>query len=234
VSYTDKIISYLMENRVTTTEVSDAMGKEGLLPGIMPINSGMYKVGRVRCIFTANESNYDVHEQIKHVEKDDVIILFTHNCGERAIIGELIAKYSLLYKRATAFIVDGKVRDIAGLKRENYAIWSNGSSPIGCFNRPTDHFPVDQRKALEDQYNGGIAVCDEGGVVIIPTSLHSEQMLQKLEQIELQEDLWFFCLDTLKWDTKRIVCDKDYLADKDIPEVFRDHLSRLSQPLDKR
>lgn len=234
-SITEKMINFILENRVTTTEVSDAMGKEGLLAGITPINSGMFRVGKVRCVFTANESNYDVHEQIKSVQKDDVIIIFTHNCGERAIIGELIAKYSLLYKRAAAMVVEGKVRDIAGLKRENYPIWSKGNSPIGCFNRPVDHYPADLRKEIEEKYEGAIAVCDEGGVVIVPKRLHTEEMLQRLEQIELQEDLWFFCLDTLKWDTKRIVCDKDYLKDHpDIPAVFKEHLVKLSQPLDKR
>ena len=59
-------------------------------------------------------------------------------------------------------------------------------------------------------------------------------MLKKLEKIELQEDIWFFCLDTLKWDTKKIVCDKDYLKEtKMIPEKYQEFLEELSRPLDK-
>lgn len=232
-NYTEKLISYLQENRVTTTEVSDAMGKEGLIPNVMPINSGMYRAGRVRCVFAANESNYDVHEQIKEVAKDDVVIVFTHNCGDRSIIGELVAKYTLLYRRALALVVEGNVRDIGGLKRENYPIWAKGSSPIGCFNTPADGFPEDEKKEVYSKYNGGIAVCDDGGVVVIPKELHTAEMLKRLEQIELQEDVWFFCLDTLKWDTKKIVCDKEYLNEvNDIPNAFKVHLAKLSKPLD--
>jgi 4-hydroxy-4-methyl-2-oxoglutarate aldolase len=233
--YASKILDFIQENRVNTTEVSDALGKTGLIPSVLPINEGQFRVGKVRCVFTANMSNYDVHEQIKHVEKDDVVIVFTHNCEGRSIIGELMAKYTLLYRRASAMIIQGTIRDVAAVKREKFSIWSTGVSPIGCFNIIADPFPAEKRQEILDQYEGGIAVCDDGGVVVIPKSLHNADMLEKLERIEMQEDVWFFCLDALKWDTKKIVCDKAYLNELEhLPEIFKSKAASLSKPLDKK
>ena len=92
-NYKDKIIEFCKKNRVSTTEVADALGKSGVLEGLKPINENFYKVGKVRTIFTANNSNFSVHEQIIDVDDGDVVIIFAHNCNERAIIGDLIAKF---------------------------------------------------------------------------------------------------------------------------------------------
>lgn len=45
---TDEIIDYLIRNRVSTTEVTDAMGKTGVMPGLYPINRGQYKAGKIK------------------------------------------------------------------------------------------------------------------------------------------------------------------------------------------
>lgn len=232
-NYTQEIIEFIKSNRVTTTEISDALGKTGVLPGIYPVNSEQFRVGKVRCVFTANNSNWDVHEQIRDVQKDDVVIIFTHNIDGRAIIGELVAKYTLLYRGASAIVINGQLRDVGAVKREKFSIWCTGINPVGCFNAKVDPFPENLKNEILAKYEGGIAVCDDGGVVVIEKQYHNADMLEKLDRIEIQEDLWFFCLDTLKWDTKKIVCDKAYLKETDvIPEIFKDKMAQLSKPLD--
>jgi regulator of RNase E activity RraA len=68
---------------------------------------------------------------------------------ERAIIGELIAKFILLYRGAVAVIVKGLVRDGAALRRYRYAVWSEGFSPLGCFNAKNGDFPIELEKKYE-------------------------------------------------------------------------------------
>lgn len=52
-------------------------------------------------------------------------------------------------------------------------------------------------------------------------------------QFEMQEDIWFYCLDTLKWDTKKIVCDKAYLTEQDLlSSVHINQLQELNKSLD--
>jgi 4-hydroxy-4-methyl-2-oxoglutarate aldolase len=235
VSYTDKILNFCIENRVSTTEVADALGKSGVLPKVAPINTEQFRVGPVRAIFTANNSNYSVHDQIRDVKKGEVVIIFAHQCDGRSIVGDLVSKFILLYKGAAALVVQGTVRDAAALRRESYAVWSEGVSPLGCFNIPSEPYPQELEMQMRAAYEGGVAVCDDGGVTVIPRDKLNEEMLTRLRRIEMQEDVWFFCLDTLKWDTKKIVCDKAYLTEQGLlSSIHIEQLNELSQPLDNK
>lgn len=226
-NYKNEIINLIKKNRISTTEVADALGKNGVLPQVLPIKNDFFRVGPVKCIFTANESNWAVHEQVRDVSAGDIVIVYTHNCNGRAILGDLVAKFVLLYQQAEALVVDGPIRDVAALRRENFPVWSRGVNPVGCFNKVVDPFPAELEQEIRDKVEGGVAVCDDGGVVIIPKSKINEQMLGRLNRIEMQEDIWFFCLDTLKWDTKKIVCDKAYLTETNL--LAHAHLEQLRE-----
>ena len=156
-----------------------------------------------------------------------------YQCNNLAIIGDLITKYTLLYRGAEAVVVQGMVRDAAKLRREGFSVWSDGVSPLGCHNRPTESYPKELEFEMRKKYEGGIAVCDDGGVTVIPPNRINADTLERLQQIEMQEDIWFFCLDTLKWDTKKIVCDKDYLKESDLfSKVHLERITVLKRPLD--
>lgn len=231
---TDQMIDFITENRVSTTEVADALGKTGALPKVLPLLPNTHEVGRIRCIFTANNSNYPVHEQIKAIQKGEIVIIFTHNCEERAILGDLVSKFILLYKGAKALVIDGMIRDVSAIKREGFKVWSTGVSPIGCFNKLVEPFPKDLEQEIRKKYEGAVATCDDAGVVIIENDLINEETLNRLHRIEMQEDIWFFCLDVLKWDTKKIVCDKAYLTETDLlSSTHIEKLKELNKPLDK-
>lgn len=207
-----KIIDYIRRNRVSTTEVADCLGKTGVLSNIMPINKGHFKVGNVKWIYAYDDSNYPVHDQIRTTQESDIVFIEAFNCGERAIIGDLVSKYILLYLQAQAIVCNTKFRDAASLLKENYPIWCTGFTPVGCFNKkPAKEFDQIVVKEHYDKYNGSIAVCDDCGVVIIPKEYHNEEFLKKLHAIEEQEDIWFDRLDHYKETTFEIVCLKTYL-----------------------
>ena len=208
----NKIIDYIKRNRVSTTEVADCLGKSGVLSGVQSISEGCYRVGEVKWVYGIDESNWSVHEQIQDAGEGQVVFIETINCGNRAIIGELVAKYLLIYKQIAAIVSNSPFRDINSLLKEKYAIWCNGFSPIGCFNEQRNdeqytNWICDHKK----EYDGTIAVCDDSGVVIIPKSCLNKEFYDKLIFIEKQEDIWFDCLDRLKWSTYDIVCKKKYL-----------------------
>lgn len=211
----DRIIDYIRRNRVCTTEVADCLGKSGVLEDVMPINKGHFKVGNVKWVYAWKESNWPVHEQIISTQEGDVVFIEAFECGKRAIIGELVSKYILLYQQAAAIICNTRFRDAAALIRENYPIWCTGFTPVGCFNnKPAEDIPVDIVESHRAKYDGAIAVCDDCGVVIIPKELHTEAFYDKLVAIEAQEDIWFDRLDRKKENTFDIVCLKKYLSEK--------------------
>lgn len=210
----DDIIDYIRRNRCSTTEVADCMGKSGVISGVSAINKRHFRAGTVKWVYAHNNSNWSLHEQIRDVREGEVVLVSAFSCDNRGVLGELVTKYLTLYKQAAAIVVLGKLRDAHKLTKENYPIWSEGFNPAGCFNTNVE-LDVDEKEFARHKslYENSIAVCDDGGVVIIPKELHTAEFLQKLEAIEEQEDIWFECLDRRKWDTFDIVCKKRYLEE---------------------
>lgn len=225
------IIKFCLQNHVSTTEASDALDKSGVFGSVKPINSNIYCVGHVKCVFAANNSNWELHDQLIDINEGDIVVIFTRNIdNNRSVIGELVSKYILLYKQAAAIVVQGSVRDYSALRRSRYPIWSTSTSPLGCFNHTVSPYPVTEVELIKNDYENAIAICDDGGVVIIKSDQVTEHTLERIRQIEVQEDIWFFCLDTLKWNTKDIVCDKRYLDDTDsFSRVHRSYIDSLKE-----
>lgn len=212
INIADQIISKIKKNRISSTEIADCLDKTGAINDVYPLNSGHFRVGKVFWAYAYNESNWEVHEQIRNVKEDEIVIVETFNCKDRAIFGSLVAKFLILYCQASAIVVLGKLRDIPHLIKENWPIWCKGINPVGCYNKkdknPLDKKIVDKRKRY---YEGAIAVCDDTGVVIIPKKVQKHGFLKKLEWIESQEDIWFDCIDRVKWNTFDAVCLKKYM-----------------------
>jgi hypothetical protein len=69
-----------MENRVSTTEVADVLGKSGVIPHMtVAVTNDLYRIGRVRPASATGMSNYLVHEQVRDVQKGEVVIIFTYD-----------------------------------------------------------------------------------------------------------------------------------------------------------
>lgn len=200
-------------NKISTTEVADVLGKTGQIEGVHALNQGMFKVGEVKFIYAINNSNYEVHRQLAESNdiKDKILFVYNVNC-DRAVFGDLVSKYIMLYKRAKAIVINGKLRDAHTLIKEKYPIWLQDVSPIGCINRQNGPDLGEAKyNELKAYYDGSIMVCDDSGVVMIPKEKIDEKLLTKLEFIEFQEDIWFYCIDTLKMSTFDTVCKKKYL-----------------------
>lgn len=208
----DEAINLIEANKISSTEIGDVLGKKGQIEGVHALNKGMFKAGEVAFIYAINNSNYEVHRQLADKDiKGKILFVYNVNC-DKAIFGDLVTKYIMLYKQAKAIVVTGKLRDAHTLIKEQYPIWLEDVSPIGCVNRQNgEDLSIEEYERLKNQYEGSIMVCDDSGVVMIPKEKINEQLLTKLNFIEFQEDIWFYCLDTLKMSTFDIVCKKKYL-----------------------
>ncbi len=207
----EQIIDKIKRNRISTTEIADCMNKSGDLPKAYALNKGHFKVGKVFWVFAYNESNWECHEQLRDAKEDHIVVVEAFNCNQRAIFGSLVSKFLMLYRQTRAIVVCGHLRDAPHLIKEDWPIWMEGVTPIGCFNRKNDK-SLDEKiiKERRKYFDGAIAVCDDSGVVIIPKKFHKKTFLKKLDFIEEQEDIWFDCIDRFKWDTFETVCLKKY------------------------
>ena len=89
---------------------------------------------------------------------------------------------------------------------------------MGCINSE-----VELRESIQEQANlsynkfqDAVIVADDSGVVLIPKEKINDELTKKLEFIELQEDIWFYCVDTLKWSTYDTICRKLYLSNPSV------------------
>ena len=226
----NKTIQLIEENRISSTEVADVLGKQGQVKNVRILNKGQYVVGEAILVYAINNSNYELHKQLSELDlTNKILFVYNVNC-DRAIFGDLVTKYVLLYKRAKAIVVNGILRDAHTLVKENYPIWCKDVSPIGCVNCPNgDDIDADMLKRLKDLYDSSIMVCDDSGVVMIPKEKINEDLLNKLRFIEYQEDIWFYCLDTLKMSTYDIVCKKRYLEDEMMDKRLLERLSMFDE-----
>lgn len=230
-NYLKEALELIEANKISTTEVADVLGKTGQIEGVHALNQGMFKVGEVKFIYAINNSNFEVHRQLAESDdiKDKILFVYNVNC-DRAVFGDLVSKYIMLYKRAKAIVINGKLRDAHTLIKEKYPIWLQDVSPIGCINRPNGP-DLDEAKyqKLKDYYDGSIMVCDDSGVVMIPKDKIDEKLLTKLEFIEFQEDIWFYCVDTLKMSTFDTVCKKKYLEGGLIDDKMLQKLNEIQK-----
>ena len=207
----DKILDYIKKNRVSTTEIADCMGKRGLIENTVALNKKHFVAGKVHYSYCDDESNWNVHKTIQSIEKNKVVFVDDLGSNNRAIFGDLVSKYILLYQQAIGIITNGKIRDAHTLIKENYPIWSNGTNPIGCFNiKPKN--PVDEKvlHTRREYFSNSLIVADDTGVVLITSEFMNKEFYKKLEWIEEQEDIWLDCIDRKKWNTFETVCLKQY------------------------
>lgn len=205
-----KILEYIRINRVSSTQVADSLGKTGELePGLKPILPGSRAAGFVHYAPALYGTNWYTHKYLRDVQPNTVVYVEVSNCDGRAVFGSLVSKYLLLYRQVAGIVVGGLVRDVHQMIKERYPIWCHGFTPIGCVNQEIDY---DEALILKRKefYEGSIIVADDTGATIIHKDQLTEELFHKLEFMEEQEDIWFDCIDRLKWDTFDTVCLKKY------------------------
>ena len=211
-----KIIDVIIRNRISSVEVADALGKTGVIEGPKTLNAGKFVVGEVQYIYGHSYSNWPIHEQGEKIKEGGILYVDTFECGNMAAFGDIVAKYFILYKRVGGIVVNGLLRDVHTLIKQGYPIWCTGITPLGCYNKEVTLTEAIYRKSEEKRevLEGSIMICDDSGCTLIGKGLITEEVYRKLEFVELQEDIWKFCIDTLKWSTYKTICHKAYLNEK--------------------
>jgi len=121
--------------------------------------------------------NLMVHAAIDLAQAGDVVVVDATGSEMNAALGDMIATKAR-HRGIAGFVVDGLVRDIAGIERVGIPVFARGITPIGPLHRG----PGEVNHPVQC---GGVVVCagdlvvaDRDGVVVIPLAFAPE-LLQR-------------------------------------------------------
>jgi len=210
----DVLLKYIIDNRVSTVEITDALGKSGSLPGIQPLVDGSFSAGRIHYTYVWGGSNWSLHKDIQSVSKGDVVYVDSLDGPfDEAILGDLVCKQLLFYQGVSGVVVNGNVRDVHRILKEKYSVWCKGRNPVGLKNHNPGNIDTPLSGIMQERKNlfdGGILVCDDSGVALITKSDINQGFIEKVISIEKKEDLWYLSLDSLKMNTFEFICKEEY------------------------
>jgi len=117
--------------------------------------------------------NLMVHAALDLAKPGDVMVVDASGSDMNAAMGDMIATKAS-HRGIAAFVVDGLVRDLAGIERVGMPVFARGVTPIGPLHRgPGEvNYPVQCGGVVV--FPGDVVVADRDGVVVIPREFAPE------------------------------------------------------------
>lgn len=209
----DRVMAFIQDNKISTAEVGDALGKIGGVANVSPLKNNFYAVGELFYTCAYAESNWNIHNDVANTPKNSIVFVDNLDSTDKALFGEIVSRFIIEKKQAKAIVTNGKIRDVSEMLSLSIPIWHAGTNPIGCFNsKPVFTDTMDelaQKRKIE--LNGSIVVCDDDGVVIIKKDQITDDFLDRLKKLQQQEKVWKECVFEKEWDTFETICLKRYM-----------------------
>ena len=128
-AYTPNIIG--LAGRLGAATLHEAAGRIGALPSaIKPVASTMVLCGPAFTVHCPPLSNLQIHHAIYHATPGDVLVVHVSGGAEAGYWGDILNEAAMA-RGLSGLIIDGGVRDTAGLAAMSFPVFSNGVSIQG-------------------------------------------------------------------------------------------------------
>ena len=137
--------------------------------------------------------NLMVHKALDAAKPGDVVVIDTSGSQRNAVLGDLVTNKAR-HRGIAGFIVDGLIRDLAGLKEVGLPVFARGVTPFGPLHRgPGElNYPISCGGIVVKA--GDIIVADRNGVVVVHKEFaqdvierlkaHTESMAKYVEDVK--------------------------------------------------
>jgi 3-hexulose-6-phosphate synthase/6-phospho-3-hexuloisomerase len=176
----DEIRSILQ--KISAANLSDAMHRRGVLPGIRPIAPGLKVVGRALTVRTAPGDYAKPVEAIDQANPGDVIVVDAGGVGP-ALWGEMATR-SAMNRGLAGVVIDGGVRDTGDIRELGFPAFASVICPNAGEPRGLGEIGVATMVAGEEVSPGDWILGDDDGVVRIPREEAEEWANRGLELYE--------------------------------------------------
>ena len=172
-------------SQVSTSNVSDAMHKQGAMIGITPVTKGVHMVGRALTVQTIDGDWAKPVEAIDKAEEGWVLVIDVHG-GTTAVWGEL-ATWSAKIKNLGGVVVDGAVRDIKDIHHIGLPVFSRYMVPHA--GEPKGFGEIGSQITCGGQIvrTGDWIIGDDSGVVVVPQD-HAQEIANRSLSVKEQEN----------------------------------------------
>lgn len=172
---------------IPTTCISDAMdGLNNMNAAIKPLREEYKFAGRALTVKTPVGDNLAVLRAIREAQPGDIIVVDAKGDQYRAIAGDFVVGMAQTLG-VGAIVVDGVIRDIEGIKKLNFPVFSRGTTVAASGKAGTGEINVPISCGGTAVNPGDIIVGDADGVVVIPQS-EAEPILRKsLDKLKKDE-----------------------------------------------
>lgn len=186
--------------RFGTGQVSDAMGRIGVLRGIHAINPQLRLFGRAFTAQAPIDDNLTLHWATKEANRGDVIVVDCGGASEVALWGELMSLCAVRHGIA-GVVIDGAVRDRDALMDMRFPVYARGVMPLGPVRLSRGRINIPIQCGGVTVNPGDYVMGDSDGVVIMP-ACQVQQIIEAARKIEEKET-----------DLKKSILSGEYLYD---------------------
>jgi regulator of RNase E activity RraA len=168
--------------------VSDLMNRlytlnSGLHP-IVPPADGLL-IGTACTVKVFPGDNLMVHASLDIARPGDVVMVDTAGSTINAVLGDMVANKAKA-RGISGFIVDGLVRDVAGMLEAGVPIWARGVTPRGPLHRGPGELNYPISCGGVSVSAGDLVMANSDGVVVVPRE-SAKDVLQRAETKKLKE-----------------------------------------------
>lgn len=169
-----------------TPNIGDAMERLGVLDAsIKQVWPGARLAGPAFTVWTRAGDNAYLHRALAEAAPGDVIVVNGQGDESRALMGDLIGARARNAGIA-GFVIDGAVRDAAGLERLGMPVFARSISPAGPYKNGPGILAGPIAVGGVAVLPGDIVVGDEDGTVVIPRA-RAEEILLAAEAVYRDE-----------------------------------------------
>jgi len=170
----------------STAQISDVMSRFGAMDKeIKPCCSGLKMMGIAFTVRVNPGDNLMLHKAVLMAKRGDVIVVDGGGYCNRALAGEFMCTRAKL-RDIAGLVIDGSVRDVAGIRRLSFSVYARGIIPVGPYKEGPGEINVPICCGGIPVMPGDIVVGDDDGVVVVP-SLDAPKIAQKAE-IKLHQE----------------------------------------------
>ncbi|WP_336855160.1 methyltransferase [Sinomonas albida] len=169
-----------------TPNIGDAMERLGVLDSaIKSVWPGGRLAGPAFTVWTRAGDNAYIHRALAEAAPGDVVVVNGQGDESRALLGDLIGARARNAGLA-GFVIDGAVRDAAGLEQVGMPVFARTTSPAGPYKNGPGALGCAVAVGGVAVLPGDIVVGDDDGAVVVPRG-RAEEVLLAAEAVQQDE-----------------------------------------------